>query len=146
MSLEQSTKKPREILNAIQNKSDGKMQLGAKEEKAVCENMKRAIKKYISLQSMRPSRGLFWFLFKENIHFLFTDFKKYSGKKKNTLNYVVQKSFKIPLAIVWTKGNAKISLCIRKFLFLPYLWQSKITNQNHRIVRVRCHSTLWQCP
>lgn len=126
MSFELSTEGPGKTFNAVQNYFDGKNATWGKERKGKVWKHEKWHKNIYFATVMRPSWDLFWFLFRENTHCLITDFK--STVNKNTLTSSVHKGFKIPPA----KQN---HLLYRTFLFLSWLWQNKLTNQNHGLNR-----------
>lgn len=117
---------PGKTFNAVQNYFDGKNATWGKERKGKVWEHEKWHKNIYFATVMRPSWDLFWFLFRENTHCLITDFK--STVNTNTLMSSVHKGFTIPPA----KQN---HLLYRTFLFLSWLWQNKLTNQNHGLNR-----------
>lgn len=138
MSSELSTKGRGKTFNAIQN--NVKTCNRGKEQQATCENIKRAISMYIFHYNQWGSPGAFFYFFLEKTRIFWSQTSKSTVRKKK--KYPELRSTK---RFQNSSGQIKISLCIRKFLFLPYLWQDKMTNPNHRIVMVRYRSTLWRC-
>ena len=96
--------------------------------KEKCKNMRSSIKNTFCYSQWGPPGDPSWFLFRENT---FPDHRLSTwGEQKihRCAEWLAHKGFKVPLS----QQNVPLP---QKILLLSWLWQNKLTNQNHGINR-----------